>query len=207
MEQEMKYSIPNKETADAIWEDAQHSECTDLNTAEPVVMKAVYFDTPDHALTNSNLTLRIRAEGERCIATVKWGGCVSNGFHQKEEINVPVESDISFINPSVDIFKGCEVGDKLLELTEGKQLINLLETRFLRRRLRLNYQGNLIELSVDTGNVVTDNGEVPIQELELELYVGQAESVVELGQKMAEQYGLSPKDSSKFADGIALLNK
>ncbi len=207
MEQEMKYAIPGKDVAEAIWQDDWLAKLADPATQEALVMKAVYFDTKDRALTRRNMTVRVRSEGGRNVATLKWGGCVENGFHERNEVNVPVTGDISFIQPSASMFAESEDGAKLMELVEGQPLLNLLETRFLRRRIRLDYKGDLIELSIDEGSVITDKGEAPISELELELFVGDPSSIKELGDRLAMKYDLRPKDSSKFADGMALLDR
>ena len=64
----------------------------------------------------------------------------------------------------------------------------------------------LVELAIDTGKIITDAGDAPIMELELELFAGDRDSIRRLGDRMCERYGLSPLDSSKFARGLALLS-
>jgi len=204
MEQEMKYAIPTKELSDVIWTNSLITKYGDENTRENLVMKAVYFDTEDLSLAENNMTVRVRVEGERKFATLKWGGCSSNGFHERNEINIPV-SDESFIAPSTDIFKGSEDGEVLQQFAKDKPLINLLETRFLRRRIRLAYKKSLVELAVDSGAIITDAGEEPILELELELYAGSTEDLKELGREFEKEYNLTPENRSKFARGLALL--
>lgn len=204
MEQEMKYSIPSKELSDIIWNNSIIEKYGDDSTRESLVMKAVYFDTEDMVLSKNNMTVRVRVEGERKFATLKWGGCSTNGFHERNEINVPV-SDESFIDPSVDMFKGSEDGEVLMQLAKDKPLINLLETRFLRRRIRLKYQQSLVELAIDYGSIITDAGEEPILELELELYAGNIDDLKKLGEEFAKEYGLSPENRTKFSRGVSLL--
>ena len=57
METELKYGIPSREKADAIWEEAFVSPYSDNSTAEKVVMKAVYFDTEDRILSKNNVAV------------------------------------------------------------------------------------------------------------------------------------------------------
>ena len=83
MEQEMKYAIPTKELSDVIWTNSLIAKYGDESTRESLVMKAVYFDTEDLALAANNMTVRVRAEGDSKFATLKWGGCSSNGFHER----------------------------------------------------------------------------------------------------------------------------
>lgn len=205
MELEVKYAIPDKETADAIWEDPEIAEMTVASTSEKLIMKAVYFDTEDYTLSGNNIVLRVRVEGDRTFAALKWGGSASDGFHEREEVNVPVSGEESFIAPEPEMFRESSDGLDLIELIGKKPLINILETRFLRKRVRLNYKNSLFELAIDTGEIVTDAGNLDILELEIELYAGDGDELNELGEQIAEKYGLRPEDLSKFARGLRLI--
>ncbi|MBR6352166.1 MAG: CYTH domain-containing protein [Firmicutes bacterium] len=205
MEIEVKYAIPNKETADAIWEDPEIADMSDISTSEKLVMKAVYFDTEDYTLSNHNIALRVRVEGERTFAALKWGGSAQDGFHEREEVNVPVSGEESFIAPEPDMFKESADGLDLIELIGKKPLVNMLETRFLRKRVRLNYKNSIFELAVDTGDIVTDAGNRDILELEIELFAGSEADLQELGERIADKYSLKPENMSKFARGLELI--
>ena len=205
MELEVKYAIPDKQTADAVWEDPEIAEMADISTSEKLVMKAVYFDTEDYTLSEHNIALRVRVEGERTFAALKWGGSVSDGFHEREEVNVPVSGEESFIAPEPEMFRESADGLDLLELIGKKPLVNMLETRFLRKRVRLNYKNSIFEMAVDTGEIVTDAGNLDILELEIELFAGKETELIELGQKIADKYNLKPEDKSKFARGLELV--
>ncbi|MBR0131192.1 MAG: CYTH domain-containing protein [Firmicutes bacterium] len=205
MEIEMKYSIPTEEMAGTIWDELSMSEMADTGSAEKIVMKAVYFDTDDMDLAAHNVTVRVRAEGERSFATLKWGGKSELGLHEREEVNIPISGEEFFIQPPADMFRESETGLDLVRIIGDKQLRNLLETRFLRRRIRIFYSGSLIELAIDTGKIITDNGERRICELELELYNGSTEAVRDLGERIAQAFGLEPENKSKFARGLELL--
>lgn len=206
MELEMKYAIPSREDADRIWTELSSSELCDPASAETLVMKAIYFDTEDRTLSENNVTFRVRAEGETTFATLKWGGSSSNGFHERQEINVPVNGETCFIQPPTDLFRESLEGLQLMELIKDKALVNLLEMRFLRRRVRLTYNGTLMELAVDTGSIITDKGELPIIEAEIELFAGSEKDIMTIGSRIAQTYGLTPENRSKFARGLAFLN-
>ena len=205
MELEVKYAIPDKQTADAIWEDEEIAAMADISTSEKLVMKAVYFDTEDHTLSDHNIALRVRVEGERTFAALKWGGSASDGFHEREEVNVPVSGEESFIAPEPDMFKESSDGLDLIELIGKKPLINMLETRFLRKRIRLNYKNSIFEMAIDTGDIVTDAGNLDILELEIELFAGDEAELTELGKHIASKYNLEPENMSKFARGLELV--
>jgi len=206
MEQEMKYAVPSKEVSDLIWENSLITKYGDESTRETLVMKAVYFDTESFDLANNKMTVRVRSEGDRKFATLKWNGCSKNGFHERNEINVPVQDD-SFIAPKPEIFVGSDDGDVLLNLIGSKTLVNLMEMSFLRRKIRLMYKESVVELALDYGEIITDHGTSPILELELELYAGTVDTLLELGEEFVKTYELTPEDRSKFSRGYALISK
>ena len=112
---------------------------------------------------------------------------------------------MSFIDLDPSIFAESPDGAMLLDLIKGKPLENLLEMRFLRRRKRLTYDNSVMELALDSGSIITDKGDVPIMEMEIELFAGSENAIKKLGDKLAEKYKLTPKDSSKFKDGMRKL--
>lgn len=204
MELEMKYAIPDKETADAIWNDPTIQQLADPSSAEKVVMKAVYFDTPDGKLSKNNMAVRMRYEGDSVFATLKWNGSAVNGFHEREEINVPCGEEY-FISSPKELFRESEDGKVLIDLIGDEPLINLLEMRFLRRRIRLQYGASIMEMAIDSGAIITDNGEVPIMEMEIELYAGDPSDIQQLAEGLADAYGLVPENRSKLVRGLAIL--
>ncbi|MBR3034150.1 MAG: hypothetical protein IKI53_02180, partial [Firmicutes bacterium] len=138
------------------------------------------------------------------FATLKWNGSVSNGFHEREEINVPARME-HFIDSPKELFKESEDGKVLLDLIGDEPLVNLLEMRYLRSRCRLSYGASIMELAIDTGSIITDKGEVPIMELEIELYAGDPKDIRDFGDRLQEKYGLAPEDRSKLVRGLTLL--
>jgi len=205
MEIEMKYALPSRETAEKIMDDDIIAKNSDLTLPESVVMKAIYFDTEDGTLAKNDVAVRVRSEGERCFATLKWGGKYEKGMHSREEVNIPVNGETCFMQMPADTFKLSEEGQKLLELIKDKPLINLFETRFLRQRKKLHFGSSVMELSIDLGSIVGEHGEIPIQEMEIELFAGEENDIRKLGELLAEKYGLKEKESSKFADGLSII--
>ena len=205
----MKYRIESRDIADAIWDDDSLMSVADLSTREKLVMKAVYFDTEDRILSKNNMAFRVRLEGDRIFATLKWNGHSSNGFHEREELNVPVTptaGETYFMNPPVDLFSESDEGRALINFVGDKPLINMLETRYLRRKMRIDVNDSIMEMAIDTGNIVTDMGDEPILELEIELFTGEVKGVKELGKTLSDKYNLSPENNSKLARGFALIN-
>lgn len=208
MEVEVKYALPSEETLESIWNDSALEEISDMASSERLPFLAVYYDTKNMALRNARYTLRARSEGNTAFATVKWGGSSEGALHKREEINVTIDPDTVSQAPDIQIFKGSSAYRELRSLTRGRKLQPILTMDFTRSRRRLTYMDNIIELALDTGSIATDNGTVPILEMELEHYAGPDEdSVRELGGMIAEKYGLTEDSRSKYARGLMLLYK
>lgn len=205
MEIEMKYGIGDKEIAKSIWEDEYLLSMEEKDSREKVYMKAAYFDTDDYILSKNDIAFRVRMEGSRIVASLKWNDASEEGLHTREEINVPVNDEACFIMPDPEIFKESDIGRDMISLVSGKTLHSLLETRFLRSRLRIDTGKSICEVAIDEGEIVTDYGSLPICELEIELFSGDQEDVRRIGDTLAEKYGLTAENRSKYARGLKLL--
>ncbi len=205
MELEMKYSIGNKEIAESIWADEYLNTIEEDGTREKVFMKAAYFDTPDRILCKNDITFRVRMENDRIIATLKWSGKSEGAMHQREEINVPVIEETCFISPNPSIFKESQIGQEVIDLIGENELHSIIETRFLRSRFRVDTGETIIEVSIDQGEIITEKGEEPILEMELEIFSGNEEVLVKLGQEISGKYGLQEEERSKYARGKNML--
>lgn len=205
MELEMKYGIGDKDIAESIWTDEYLKTIEEENTREKIFMKAAYFDTSDHILCKNDITFRVRMEGTRIIATLKWRGKSEGAMHQREEINVPVADEACFISPEPGIFKESQIGQEVISLLGDNRLQSIIETRFLRSRFRVDTGSSIIEVSIDKGDIITEKGSEPILELELELFSGDEEELVKIGAQISEKYGLAAEERSKYARGKDML--
>ena len=207
MEQETKYAIKDKETADLIWEDVLSGKYGDPKGAESVLMEGAYFDTESRVLKKNNVALRVRCEGAICFATLKWGGNkVAQGLHEHQEVNIPVDTDSCFIAPPVDIFEESIDGKNMSELLAGESLEILFETIVTRRRAKIRFGQSVMELAIDEGRVIAGDKEAPISEIEIELYAGELGDILELTAIISEKYGLEPENRSKYARAVELMD-
>lgn len=205
MEIEMKYAIADKATAEAIWEDDYLSDIGEVDSRETLFMKSAYFDTESRILSAHDVAFRVRMEGNRVVASLKWNGGSENGLYKREEVNVPVVDPACFIEPSPQIFKESETGREMIELIGSDRLESILEIHYLRRRMRVDNGRSILEVAIDTGNILTDFGELPICELEIELFSGDEEDVVAIGIEFAKRFQLKPLNESKYARGLKLI--
>lgn len=205
MEIEMKYGIGDKETAASIWDDEYLLSIEESDTREKILMKAAYFDTEDFVLSKNDIALRVRMEGTRIVATLKWRGKNEGGLHIREEVNVPVDDEACFIMPDPQIFKESEIGQEVIALIGFKKLHSIMETNFVRSRFRIDNGNGIMEVSLDNGQIITDKGTDPICEIEIELFSGEQGALEAVTKIIAEKYGLEPETRSKYARGLALL--
>lgn len=207
MEIEMKYAIPDKEVAEAIWEDEFLNKVGDSSSRDEIYMKSAYFDTDSNILLRNDVAFRVRMEGSKVIASLKWNGSSNDGLHKHEEVNVPVDDPACFLQPSPEIFKESEQGADMMELIGNERLHSILEMNFIRKRVRVDYGESIMELAIDTGEILTNEGDLPICELEIELFSGDENDVIALGNILKEKYGLVPLDASKYARGLHLVHE
>jgi triphosphatase len=205
LEVELKYKIRDKEMMAEILKDACLAGMEEKGSREQVCMKAVYFDTEDYVLSKNDVAFRVRMEGKRIIASLKWNGSNSGGLHVREEINVPVNDPACFTAPDPGVFRESEAGKDVLELLNKRPLRGILEMKFLRSKLRIDAGSAICEVSADEGEIYTDFGTRPILELEIELFSGDRETLLAIGGKLAETYGLEPEPCSKYARGLEMI--
>ena len=201
MEIELKYRIPDGDTAARIWEDSLFSEIEEEDSREELQLHAIYYDTKDLQLAKNEIAYRVRREGERTIATLKWKGKSEDGLHTREELTVPVADSA----PDIDVFLESDIGPELEGLVEDQELMELMRTDMKRSRFRIDTGTGLFEISVDQGSVSTIYGSRDIQEVEVELFSGETEELLAVGRRLQEVYGLEPENISKYARGIEMI--
>ncbi|MDO4176649.1 MAG: CYTH domain-containing protein [Bacillota bacterium] len=200
MEIELKFNIPSGTVAAQIWDNELFRKSEEEGSREELYMDAKYFDTENCDLAKNDIAYRVRKEGDRHVAALKWKGHSEDGLHVREEINVPVDSD--FPNPSV--FRESNVGSQVMELIEGKELHCFLETTVNRKMFRIDTGTGIFEISIDSGEIATKYGTSPIEEVEVELFAGETEELVSIGNMLQEKYNLTPENESKYARGIRM---
>ena len=208
MEIELKYKIDTVEKYDKILSDIWIKSHAENSEPETIRMKAAYFDTEDNTLIRHNVAFRIRTESERTLATLKWSNDDEDigGLYIRSEINVPVSDQACFFHPDPSVFKESSEGRDLLDLIDGKDLINVFDMIFTRKRFRIDYGNSIFELALDEGVVVAGTNSVSFRELEIEIYSGEKEELLTIGKKISEKYNLEPELKTKFARGVELIN-
>lgn len=203
MEVELKYAINSKEVAQQIWEDEDLRKFEESESREIIFMKAIYFDTANYDLSKNDIAYRVRSEGDKLIASLKWGGKTDGALHTREEINVPVKNR----DPNPATFEESDIGKELISILSGKELDSIMEVKIERRRFRMDTETSIVELSIDSGEIITDNGTSPVCEVELELFSGDQEELLGIGKQLAEKYDLVSEKRSKFYRGLVMTGQ
>ena len=201
MEIELKYRIPSDEVAERIWEDRLFSDIEEEGSREEIRLHATYYDTPQLDLAKNGIAYRVRREGDRLVATLKWKGKSEDGLHSREELAVSVSDS----TPDIQVFLESDIGGELETLLEGKELTELMHTDMKRSMFRIDSGTGLFEISLDQGSVTTIYGSKEIQEVELELFSGETEELLQIGRRLQEAYDLEPENISKYARGIEMI--
>ncbi|AJJ10155.1 CYTH domain protein [Yersinia rohdei] len=181
----------------AAWQ-SQHSAPQNLTN--------IYFETADNRLRQHDIGLRIRGYDGRYEMTVKTGGKVVGGVHQRPEYNVDIDSDkLDLARFPADIWpEGWNIAALQTELQP------LFRTDFTREKWVITYGESEIELALDQGTISSlqaDDGvelSEPVSEIELELKQGNTADLLALATELAHIGGLRQGNLSKAARGYHL---
>ncbi|MDD5328840.1 MAG: CHAD domain-containing protein [Sulfuricella sp.] len=164
-------------------------------------LSSTYFDTDDFLLKNRDIALRVRRDGRRWIQTVKGGGSVRAGLHQRDEWEAPVAHN----QPDFTKFADAGVVRLFADETLRRRLHPVFTTEFTRTIWLLETEaGDQVEMALDRGEVRAEQGSAPISEVELELKAGDPAALYELALALLEVVPLRPENASKAERGYAL---
>ena len=159
----------------------------------------IYFDTPERALAQARIALRLRKDGRRWLQTVKSGGSAQAGLHSREEIEYAVAGKAL----EWKALAGTPIGDMIDPFRA--QLQPQFRTRFSREvRLLRGRSGAQIELAVDHGEIIAGKRREALCEVELELKSGAVDDLFELALELVARHQLVVDNRSKAERGDAL---
>lgn len=155
-----------------------------------------YYDTADAALNGAKAALRVRQAGARYIQTLKTQGEFVDGAHRREEW----EWDLA--GPELDL--------SLLEQTPLHGQIDLtaldiaFETNFQRQVVMLESGSSVIEVAVDSGEILGGGRSLPLHEVEFELKAGEPEDLMRWARALAREVPVFLNLVSKAEQGYFL---
>ncbi|EJN09003.1 CYTH and CHAD domain-containing protein [Herbaspirillum sp. YR522] len=168
----------------------------------------VYFDTPELDLRHHDAGLRVRRSGDESIQTLKAGGGVQGGLHQRLEWESPVpgeQPDLALLRQLMP--DDTELAGQILTPDIAGRLTAIFATRIQRTLWDLTLDdGSTVEFVLDQGNVEHAQRQVPICEIELELKQGDPLALFDFALALLRDIPLRIGVQSKAQRGYALYH-
>jgi inorganic triphosphatase YgiF len=205
MERELKLRVP-KEDLGALRNAPLLANVKNMAEA-PKLLISTYFDTPALAFHANKASLRVRAVGNARVQTLKLEGSVQAGLFDREEFEMPVDSDapdLKLLHDQIPDDSDC--GKLIRDETIAAQLKPVFVTRINRSAFALRQpSGDELELALDEGTVEAESGSVQIAAVELELKQGNPETLYSVALELLDIAPLHIDHCSKSDIGYALL--
>lgn len=201
MEQEIKLTVTGAVRLD-LTQDKRLVALRSGDTSHRQMLTS-YYDTPDFRLLRDGVFLRLRKAGDQWLQTVKTSGQVTEGLHQRQEWEAPLNG------PEFDLALLRQTPLRAVIEDEGAwaQVDAVFVTDFEREIWPLTLDdGTEVELAYDMGEVRTLDRQTPIHEVELELVSGEVEKLQQLAAQLQADWSLVPAKLSKAALGYRLTN-
>lgn len=174
-----------------------------MGRAARKLMVSTYFDTPEFALRQAGMALRVRDLGDRKMQTLKAPipGQVKSGLQHMAEYETEVEESRPDIGKLDDPLLRQWIEDQGLP----QQIGPVFTTRIERTVLPLRLVDSDIELALDQGAIEASGKEEALSEIELELKSGRSTRLYELALMLLQEgFDLQLEERSKAARGYAL---
>ncbi len=163
-------------------------------------LTTVYFDTPDRALQQRGIALRIRKIGDRRVQTVKIPLGEVGAVHAHRELETDVESD----TPQLQQVADDELRDFLTRPEIADALQPVFSSEFERTAVPVKLFDSEIEVALDHGEIGAGGRSAALSEAELELKTGRRERLYELAIALNEAIPVSLEAETKAARGYRL---
>jgi len=159
----------------------------------------IYYDTPDLALRERGIALRLRREGERWLQTVKCASETRAGLSFRPEWETPYHGHFDF-SPIDDAAVADWLGKKRIR----ERLLPVFETNFQRTLWRVETTNARLAVMLDKGWIVAAGRRESISEVEIELIEGNIDELFSLARTLAMHQPLVPVRQSKAERGYSL---
>jgi inorganic triphosphatase YgiF len=197
VETELKLSLP-PEYLDGL---KRHPLLRSVSGSRAVTRKLynIYYDTPNFDLRRNAMALRLRRVGKQWLQTLKGGGSVQTGLHQRDEWEMPVP------RKALDFDALGAAGGRMPQGVNEK-LQPLFVTDFARNLRLLKFGGAEIEVSLDSGTIRAGRRSRRISELELELKSGEPRQLFRFALELLDSVPLEVEHTSKPEHGYQLFH-
>ena len=159
-------------------------------------LRSVYFDTPEYALQAACLGLRVRHSEDGFVQTLKWEGTGGPFIRREWETQAQGEQpdpEALTDTPAAKVLDG-----------QADALEPVFTTTVERTRRLWTRGDDVVEISLDRGEITSGARREPIFELELELKTGDPQALFELAEALSRQANLLLLFRSKAERGYHL---
>lgn len=164
---------------------------------------STYYDTPELALKQKRVALRVRETGQGFVQTIKGETKSQDGLSEREEWEWPLQSS----RPDWHKLAQSPFAE-ILQAEAEERFAPVFRTIFKRRAsVHVLQDGTRVEVALDEGFVEAGSLREPIFELELELLEGSPTTLVSFAAQLRETLQLTPGDLSKAKRGYALFGR
>ena len=164
------------------------------------VQTSVYFDTPEHAVRKTGLSLRVRTAGKQRIQTLKAESISAAGLFARSEWEMPIIKNQPFIGGRGNPLP------TLITARDLRRLAPIFRVVVTRKTYYIEKNGAKIELVLDQGEIVSDYENVSICEVELELKAGLPAPLFSLARALHTIVPLQLSGLSKAQLGYQMLD-
>ena len=203
-EVELKLSLPGADAAELAKRVARLPALA-RHKPSRLTLYNIYFDTPDQALRQQGVALRLRRVGSeadrRWLQTLKTSGAERSALSQRGEWESPVAG------PALEHAALAHTAWTTID-PDGRlfaELTPCFVTRFERTLWLLRQgDGSAVEVALDIGQVEANGRQAPIGELELELKAGEPAALFALARRLGRGVAVLPANRSKAERGFLL---
>jgi triphosphatase len=161
-------------------------------------LETVYYDTPDRALFQRGMSLRVRRSGKHFIQTLKLLPDIGRPLARRQW-----ETPVDGIAPDLARLPAAEIGDPVTTLAPGA-LVPVFATKVRRHARQLDLPDASVEIVFDEGTIEAGARQQVLSEIELELKRGNAGVLFDLGTQLLDAAPLQVGTQSKAERGYAL---
>ncbi|MCH1923939.1 CYTH domain-containing protein [Shewanella sp. C32] len=162
-----------------------------------------YFDTPNLALRQLEMGLRVRGCNGALEQTIKTAGQVIGGLHSRPEYNVTIHDE----QPQLALFPA-EIWPAGTDISQLQQALScLFSTDFQRTTWLIQQQHAQVEVAFDQGDIRAGAQQTPICEVEFELFSGEASALLTLAMQVARAVPVRLGRASKAQRGYRLAGQ
>lgn len=165
------------------------------------ILNSVYYDTPDLALHDLGVSLRVRRDGDRFVQTVKAETELENGLSNPVQVETPIDGP----EPDIERISDSSLRRRLSKAVSGSVLTDAFKTDVMRTSYKLERGASLVELALDRGEALAKGRKAEIREAELELINGDPKDLLAIAQDLFSGEALHLSQLSKAERGYRLL--